>query len=324
MLHNETFEEECITPSPTCHRKQQILVIRNRRHAADFSFVVLSPQRHTSFLVVVRAFLNAAICRAWCMQALHRSQRMRDDPAFRTSVEGAIAWRPKFVLKRLLYIGVVVCLTRRAPQPCLRNTEARPRTMVAGAPIGCLGRVRRYRRALIAGSSVRADLTLWAGIHDKEDAEECDLPELLPSDMSVASFEREFLGLKKPVIIRGGAVYLKTLRKLFKRASPVRCQKPVCSIALVAASHLRAIPRPCRYTSCYCHALCCRRTHSCGPSGTCQYKRQRYRTRCAPTSRSSQYHCDTSHSLRSPRHARRHNSRELWCRLRLSKKWLKA
>ena len=49
----------------TCHGKQQILVMRNRRHVADCSLAVWSPQCHTSRSVVERAILIPAVRRAW-------------------------------------------------------------------------------------------------------------------------------------------------------------------------------------------------------------------------------------------------------------------
>ena len=49
----------------TCHGKQQILVIRNRRHVADSSLAVWTPQCHTSRSVVDRAILIPAVSRAW-------------------------------------------------------------------------------------------------------------------------------------------------------------------------------------------------------------------------------------------------------------------
>ena len=39
----------CLSWHATCHRNQQILVIRNRRHDAESGFAVCSPHCHTSF-----------------------------------------------------------------------------------------------------------------------------------------------------------------------------------------------------------------------------------------------------------------------------------
>ena len=46
-------------------QKQQILVIRNQRHAADSSFIVWSSHCHTSRPVVGRDILILAVRRAW-------------------------------------------------------------------------------------------------------------------------------------------------------------------------------------------------------------------------------------------------------------------
>ena len=51
--------------APSCHRKQQILVIRNRWHDADSSFAMWPPHCHTSRSVVGRAILIPAACREW-------------------------------------------------------------------------------------------------------------------------------------------------------------------------------------------------------------------------------------------------------------------
>ena len=78
------MRERAVPPRPTCHRKQQILVIRNRRHVADCSLAVWSPQCHTSRSEVDRAILIPTVCRAWLggvrprwKGALHRHRRRR-------------------------------------------------------------------------------------------------------------------------------------------------------------------------------------------------------------------------------------------------------
>ena len=54
-----------LTRVPTCHRKQLILVIRNRPLGAGFGLAVRSLPCQNSRSVVSRVILITAICRAW-------------------------------------------------------------------------------------------------------------------------------------------------------------------------------------------------------------------------------------------------------------------
>ena len=82
-------EEALAESPPACHRKQQILVIRNRRHTADSSFTVWYPQCHTP--VVGLVILIPTVCRARAPSCVTFFFKLRAAAA--GGHEAARAWR---------------------------------------------------------------------------------------------------------------------------------------------------------------------------------------------------------------------------------------